>query len=81
MLIIMTLHVNKDDSSSVGELFQNRKRHLPNADANDPRMPPIKMCLKILGQVVNEFSVLDEEGPSVDPESANKIVETQNCRK
>ena len=34
--------VNKDDSS-VGELFQNRKRHLPNADANDPTTPPIKM--------------------------------------
>ena len=42
--------VNKDDSSSVGELFRNRKRHLPNADTNDPTTPPpIKMGREILG--------------------------------
>ena len=66
--------VNKDDSSSVGELFRNRKRHLPNADANGPTAPPpIKMSWKILGQVEDNFSVLDKEGHSVDTELAKKI--------
>ena len=32
--------VNKEDSSS--ELFQNRKMHLPNTDANQPTTSPIK---------------------------------------
>ena len=58
----------------VGELFRNRKRHLPNADANDPKTPPpIKMSRDILGQVEDNFSVLDEKGPSVDTEVAKKI--------
>ena len=66
--------VNKDDSSSVGELFRNRKRHLPNADANGPTAPPpIKMSRKILGQVEVNFSVLDKEGHSVDTELVKKI--------
>ena len=57
---------------SVGELFRNRKRHLPNADANDPTLPPIKMSWEIFCQVEDDFSVLDEEGPSVDTELAKK---------
>lgn len=57
---------------SVGELFRNRKRHLPNADANDPT-PPIKMSWEILCQVEDDFSVLDEKGPSVHTELAKKI--------
>ena len=35
--------VNKDDSSSVGELFWNRESQLPNADATEPTATPIKM--------------------------------------
>ena len=38
--------VSKDETFSVGELFRNRKRHLSNADANDPTTPPIKMSLR-----------------------------------
>lgn len=57
---------------SVGELFRNRKRHLPNADANDPTAPPITMSREIFCQVEDDFSVLDEEGPSVDTELAKK---------
>ena len=66
--------VNKDDSSSVGELLRNRKRHLPSADANDTtRPPPIKMSWEILGQVEDDIFVLDEEMLSVDTELAKKI--------
>ena len=66
-------HVNKDDCSLVGELLRNRKRHLPNANVGDPTTPPIKVSWEIFGQVDYEFSVLDEEGPSVDTELAKKI--------
>ena len=38
--------VSKDETFSVGELFRNRKRHLSNADANDPTTPSIKMSLR-----------------------------------
>ena len=64
--------VNKDDSPSVRELIRNRKRYLPegNADANDPTTPPIKMSRVILDQVDDTFSLLDEEGPSVGTELA-----------
>ena len=34
--------VNKDDSTSIGELFRNWKKHVPNADANDPATLPIE---------------------------------------
>ena len=54
--------VNKYDSSLVGELFRNRKRHLPNADADDPTTQHIKISQEILGQEDDDFSVLDEEG-------------------
>ena len=66
--------VNKDDSSSVGELLRNRKRNLRkgNADANYPTTTPIKMSREILGQVDNQFSLLDEEGPSGDTALAKK---------
>ena len=47
--------------------------HLLNSDANKPTTQPIKMSRKILGQVDDEFSVLDEEGPSVVTELAKKI--------
>ena len=49
-------------------------RHLPNADANEPTIPPpIKMSRKILGRVEDGFSVHDKKGPSVDTELAKKI--------
>ena len=50
------------------------KRYLPkcNADGNDPTTSPIKMSLDILVQA-DEFSLLDEKGPSVDTESAKKV--------
>ena len=38
--------VSKDETFSVGELFRNRKRHLSNADANDPTTRPIEMSLR-----------------------------------
>ena len=47
--------------------------HLLNSDANKPTTQPIKMSRKILGQVDDEFSVLDEEGPSVVTELTKKI--------
>ena len=65
--------VNKNDCFSVGELFPNRKRHLRNADANKLTARPIKMSREVLGQVDDEFSVLDKEVPSVDTELAKKI--------
>ena len=65
--------VSKDETFSVAELFRNRKRHLSNADINDPTTLPIKMCREILGQVDVDFSVLDEDGPSVDTELTKKI--------
>ena len=65
--------ISKDDSSSVGELFRHRKRHLPNVDANDPTTPPIEMCRETLHQVEDDFPVLDEKGPSVDTELTKKI--------
>ena len=71
--------VNKDGSSSVGELFQNRKRQLPkdNADANDPTIPPTKM--EILGQVDEEFPLLDESsfsGRRVSQENRDVLFES-----
>ena len=65
--------VNKDDLSSVGELFWNRESQLPIADATEPTATPIKMSRKILGQVEDDLFVHDEEGPSVDTELAKKI--------
>ena len=56
----------------VGELLRNRKRYLPNANVDDPTTPPIKVSCEIFGQVHYEFSVLDEEGPSVDTKLARK---------
>ena len=49
------------------------KRYLPkcNADGNDPTTSPIKTSRDILIQA-DEFSLLDEKGPSVDTESAKK---------
>ena len=63
-----------DNSSSVGELFRNRKRHL-HQGKDDPMTPPIKMSREILNKnmVYDDLCIQEDEGPSVDPDLAKKI--------